>query len=121
MAWIYDTYQIMHPAGRTCPVVTGKPLDLGGIPGRSEATGRGCVYATERFLGLGGVHGRADLAGARIAIQGYGEVGRVAARLYRDAGARIIAVSDSRAGILAQEGDSLDLDAVSPTRSGRVS
>ena len=113
MAWILDTYDNMHPGRNNLPVVTGKPLDLGGSEGRSEATGRGCVYATERFLALGGVHGLADLAGARIAIQGYGEVGRVAARLYRDAGARIIAVSDSRAGILAQEGDSLDLDAVS--------
>jgi glutamate dehydrogenase (NAD(P)+) len=113
MAWILDTYDNMHPGRNNLPVVTGKPLDLGGSEGRSEATGRGCVYCTERFLALGGVPGLTGLGGAQVAIQGYGEVGRVAARLFSAAGARVLAVSDSRGGILAQGPDGLELDAVS--------
>ncbi len=112
MAWIFDTYDNMHPGRNNWPVVTGKPLELGGSEGREEATGRGCVYAAERFLALGGVPGLASLDGARVAIQGYGEVGSVAARLFRENGARIVAVSDSRGGIQAEEDAGLDLDQV---------
>ncbi len=122
MAWVLDTYDNMHPGKNNLPVVTGKPLDLGGSEGRSEATGRGCVYCTERFLALGGVPELPDLQGARVVIQGYGEVGRVAAQLFREAGARIIALSDSRGGIWAQDGGGLDLDAVTAhkTREGTL-
>lgn len=112
MAWIFDTYDNMHPGRNNWPVVTGKPLELGGSEGRDEATGRGCVYTTERFLALGGLPALPDLGGAHIAIQGYGEVGSVAARLFRENGARIIAVSDSRGGILAEDDVGLDLDQV---------
>ena len=117
MAWIYDTYDRLHPGENNLPVVTGKPLELGGSEGRSEATGRGCVYCVERFLALGGLPGRDELAGARVAIQGFGEVGGVAARLLQEKGARIIAISDSRGGILAENGDNLDLAATAAHRS----
>jgi glutamate dehydrogenase/leucine dehydrogenase len=116
MAWIYDTYDRLHPGENNLPVVTGKPLELGGSEGRGEATGRGCVYCIERFLALGGLPGRGELAGARVAIQGFGEVGGVAARLLQEKGAHVIAVSDSRGGILAENGDDLDLAAVTAHR-----
>ena len=116
MAWIYDTYDRMHPGENNLPVVTGKPLELGGSEGRSEATGRGCVLCTERFLALGGLPGRSGLSGARVAVQGFGEVGRVAARLFKEEGAHVIAISDSRGGILAENGDDLDLDAAAAHR-----
>jgi glutamate dehydrogenase (NAD(P)+) len=112
MAWIYDTYDNLHPGDNNLPVVTGKPLELGGSEGRSEATGRGCVLAAERLIALGAVPGLTEACGARVAIQGYGEVGRVAARLLSERGAHIIAISDSRGGVLAENGDSLDLDAL---------
>jgi len=110
MAWVYDTYDNMHPGENNLPVVTGKPLELGGSEGRDEATGRGCVFAAERFLALGAVPELTEIHGARVAIQGFGEVGRVAARLLAERGAHIIAVSDSRGGVLAEDGDSLDLE-----------
>ena len=113
MAWIYDTYDSLHPGRNNKPVVTGKPLELGGSPGRHAATGRGCLYATERFLSLMAIEGLSSLQGARVAIQGYGQVGAVAAALFRDAGARVVAVSDSQGGIAAANTDALDLDAVS--------
>ena len=110
MAWIYDTYDILHQGKDNLAVVTGKPLDLGGSEGRCDATGRGCLYATERLLERGGVEGLSELKGARIAIQGFGNVGSVAARLFQQEGAVIIAVSDTQGGIYDENG--LDLDAV---------
>lgn len=112
MAWIFDTYDNMHLGRNNLPVVTGKPLDLGGSEGRNEATARGAVYCTERFLALAGLPHLPDLQGARVAIQGFGEVGSVAARLLREKGARIVAVSDSRGGIMTANDDSLDLQQV---------
>jgi glutamate dehydrogenase (NAD(P)+) len=112
MAWVYDTYDAMHPGKNNLPVVTGKPLAIGGSEGRNEATGRGAVLAAERLLSLGVVPQLSALDGARVAIQGYGEVGRVAARLLHERGARVIAISDSRGGVLSGDGDRLDLDAL---------
>ncbi|MEA3276767.1 MAG: Glu/Leu/Phe/Val dehydrogenase [Pseudomonadota bacterium] len=112
MAWIFDTYDNMHPGRNNWPVVTGKPLEIGGSEGRDEATGRGCVYTAERFLALGGLPALPDLQGARVVLQGYGEVGSVAARLFRESGARILAISDSRGGILAENEGGFDLDEV---------
>ena len=112
MAWVYDTYDALHPGENNLPVVTGKPIAIGGSEGRSEATGRGCVLAAERLLSLGVVPSLGSLDGVRVAIQGYGEVGRVAARLLKERGAKIIAVSDSRGGVLAMNGDTLELDAL---------
>jgi glutamate dehydrogenase (NAD(P)+) len=99
MAWVFDTYQMMHPGLNSLPVVTGKPVDIGGSLGRREATSRGCLYATQRALARGVVPGLDSVEGASVAIQGFGNVGAIAAELYHEAGARIVAVSDSRGGI----------------------
>jgi glutamate dehydrogenase (NAD(P)+) len=104
MAWIYDTYDRMHPGGNNLAVVTGKPLDIGGSLGRDEATARGSWNATEQLLRRGVVHGMHTLEGARVVVQGYGNAGSVAARLFHDAGAIIVAVSDSRGGISNDDG-----------------
>jgi glutamate dehydrogenase (NAD(P)+) len=94
MAWIMDTYS-MHQ-GYTVPgVVTGKPISLGGSEGRNEATARGCVYTiveAARHLDL-------DLETTRVAVQGFGNAGSIAARLIGNLGATVVAVSDSTGGI----------------------
>jgi glutamate dehydrogenase/leucine dehydrogenase len=110
MAWIYDTYQMMHPGRNNLPVVTGKPLGIGGSLGRREATAQGALFVTQRALTRGIVPGLTALAGARVAIQGFGNAGSIAAELFAAAGARIVAVSDSRGGIHAPDG--LDVRAV---------
>src|SRR5207302_1823416 len=110
MAWIYDTYAMMHPGWNNLPVVTGKPLDIGGSLGRNEATARGCLFAAQRALARGIVPGLERLAGARVVIQGFGNAGSIAAQLFQEAGARIVAVSDSRGSIHHEEG--LDVAAV---------
>jgi len=110
MAWIYDTYAMMHPGQNNLPVVTGKPLDLGGIPGRADATARGAMMCTEHFLEIGGLPGKRSLSDMTVAIQGFGNAGRYAAKLYREAGATIIAVSDSKGGVFNENG--LDLNSV---------
>ena len=108
MAWIYDTYAMMHPGLNNLPVVTGKPLDIGGSLGRDEATARGCLFACQRALARGVVPGLKKLGGARVVIQGYGNAGGHAAQLFHEAGARIVAVSDSRGGIVASDSAGLD-------------
>jgi glutamate dehydrogenase/leucine dehydrogenase len=108
MAWIYDTYDIMHPGRNNRPVVTGKPIDLGGSEGRQTATAQGCLYAVQRFVQNLTIPGMTTLAGQRIAIQGYGNVGANVARLFQQDGAVIIAVSDSQGGIYAKSGLNLD-------------
>jgi glutamate dehydrogenase (NAD(P)+) len=110
MAWIYDTYDMMHPGRNNLPVVTGKPVDIGGSHGRNEATARGCLFACQRALARGVVPGMADVRGARVVVQGFGNAGAIAARLFTEAGAKVIAVSDSRGGIFRDDG--LDLAAV---------
>lgn len=99
MSWIMDTFS-MH-AGYTVPgVVTGKPIELGGSEGRVEATGRGVVVSMEeaaKILNL-------DLTNCRIAVQGFGNVGSVAARLADDLGAKVVAISDARGGIYNKDG-----------------
>jgi glutamate dehydrogenase (NAD(P)+) len=99
MAWMMDTYS-MH-AGHTVPgVVTGKPISLGGSEGRNEATARGtvfCIVEAARHLGI-------DLKTARVAIQGFGNAGSIAARLIGEEGATVVAVSDSTGGIHAPGG-----------------
>ncbi len=111
MAWIYDTYDMMHPGRNNLGVVTGKPLDVGGSFGRNEATARGCLVATERALVKGAVRGLDGVDGASVAVQGFGNAGSIAAQLFQQAGANIIAVSDSQGGIHSDNG--LDLAAVS--------
>jgi glutamate dehydrogenase (NAD(P)+) len=99
MAWIMDTYAMTQ--GRTVPgVVTGKPLLVGGSAGRRDATGRGLVYA----VGQATRDLRLDLKGARAVVQGFGNVGSVAARLLWREGCLIVAVSDARGGIANPRG-----------------
>ncbi len=89
MAWMMDTYS-MNQGQTATGVVTGKPIALGGSLGRKEATGRGVfVVATEAARRIG-----MDIEGARIAVQGFGNVGGIAAKLFQEADARIIAVQD---------------------------
>ena len=104
MAWIYDTYHMLHPGCNNLPVVTGKPLDLGGSRGRDKATARGGLFAAEQALGRGIVPGLISLKDARVVIQGFGNAGAIAAELFAEAGARIIAASDSAGGILNESG-----------------
>jgi len=98
MAWMMDTYS-MNEGATTTGVVTGKPVDLGGSLGRREATGRG-VYTVgaeaARHIGL-------DVAQARLAVQGFGNVGGIAAKLFAQAGARLVAVQD-HGGTIYQPG-----------------
>jgi glutamate dehydrogenase (NAD(P)+) len=110
MAWIFDTYDVLHRGYNNLPVVTGKPLSLGGSYGRLDATGQGCVHATRRFLSKALLPARQDIAGASVAIQGFGDVGSAAAQAFYRDGAKIIAVSDSRGGIFREDG--LDPEAV---------
>ncbi|MFP5248122.1 MAG: Glu/Leu/Phe/Val family dehydrogenase [Thermoanaerobaculia bacterium] len=110
MAWIYDTYAMMHAGRNNLPVVTGKPVDIGGSLGRNEATARGCLFVTRRAIEEGSVPGLTSIEGARVVIQGYGNAGSIAAQLFTEAGATVIAVSDSIGGILCEDG--IDPDAV---------
>src|SRR5215213_7993179 len=99
MAWMMDTYS-MH-AGYTVPgVVTGKPISLGGSEGRNEATARGtvfCIVEAARHLGL-------ELNKAKVAIQGFGNAGSIAATLITEEKATVVAVSDSTGGIHNPDG-----------------
>ena len=99
MAWMMDTYSMNE--GRTATgVVTGKPISLGGSLGRREATGRGvyvvgCEAAAKRGLAI---------AGAKIAVQGFGNVGGIAARLFAEAGSKVVAVQDHGGTIFHSNG-----------------
>jgi glutamate dehydrogenase/leucine dehydrogenase len=104
MAWIFDTYDMTHKGQNNLPVVTGKPLEIGGSHGRSTATARGCIYCVEEAYRRGLVDGGTTLAGARVVVQGFGNAGAHAARFAHQAGARVVAVSDSRAAIAASGG-----------------
>ena len=99
MAWIMDTYS-MHRGYPVPAVVTGKPVPVGGPLGRAEATGRGVMVSTREALAQLGL----PLQGVRVAVQGFGNVGSVSAGLLHAAGARIVAVSDSRGGTLNPQG-----------------
>jgi glutamate dehydrogenase (NAD(P)+) len=100
MAWIMDTYSMMR--GYSIPeIVTGKPIEVGGSVGREEATSRGVLYTTEQAANVIGLR----MKGAKVAIQGYGNVGYNAAKLFHDeAGSQIIAVSDTTGGIESKRG-----------------
>ena len=104
MAWIFDTYDILHPGFNNRPVVTGKPIEMGGSYGRYEATGNGCLFATQRFLSKALIPDHQDVTGMHVAIQGFGDVGAVAANAFHRQGAKIIAVSDSKGGIYSEAG-----------------
>jgi glutamate dehydrogenase (NAD(P)+) len=105
MAWIMDTYS-MHARHTVTSVVTGKPLTLGGSRGRVEATGRGLMLIAREAAPLQGF----TLAGSRVVVQGFGNVGSIAARMCHEAGARVTAVSDINGGIHLESG--LDMPAI---------
>ncbi len=106
MAWVLDTYSQLK--GHPCPgVVTGKPIELGGSRGRNSATGRGVVISTKLILALDG----RTLEDTTVAIQGMGNVGANAARIFYHRKAKIVALSDISGGIYCEDG--LDADAVS--------
>ena len=94
MAWIMDTYS-MHKGYTIAGVVTGKPIAIGGSLGRNEATARGAVFTLLQASAALDV----PLTGARVAIQGYGNAGSIAATLLAEQGAKIVAVSDSTGGM----------------------
>jgi len=103
MAWIMDTYSMLK--GYSVPgVVTGKPLELGGSVGRFEATGKGVLMAVQKVA----EHLKLSIKGARVVVQGCGNVGGTAARYFRKAGARVIAISDSKGGLYNSKG--LDIE-----------
>ena len=105
MAWMMDTYS-MNTGSTATGVVTGKPVDLGGSLGRREATGRGVFTVgaeAARHIGMG-------IKDARLAVQGFGNVGGTAARLFGDAGARTVAVQDHTGSIYQEAG--VDVDAL---------
>jgi len=99
MAWIMDTYSILK--GYTVHgVVTGKPLELGGSLGRFEATGKGVFITAQeatRYLNI-------PIEGARVVVQGCGNVGGIAAQYFDKAGAKVIAISDSKSGVYNRKG-----------------
>ncbi|HKE25841.1 MAG TPA: Glu/Leu/Phe/Val dehydrogenase [Bryobacteraceae bacterium] len=99
MAWIMDTYS-MNVGYPVMGVVTGKPVSLGGSLGRNEATGRGVFYTIVSSC----EHLKIQLTGARVVVQGFGNAGSIAAHMLQEAGARVIAVSDTRGGIFHNSG-----------------
>ena len=99
MAWIFDTYS-MNKGYSVLGVVTGKPLEIGGSLGRVEATARGAAFCIREALRKDG----REVAGRRVAIQGFGNVGRNLAVILADQGASIVAVSDSSGGIYHTDG-----------------
>ncbi|WP_428503907.1 Glu/Leu/Phe/Val family dehydrogenase [Roseateles sp.] len=99
MAWMMDTYS-MNVGATATGVVTGKPIALGGSLGRVQATGRGVfVIGREAMRRL-----NIDMEGARVAVQGFGNVGSIAAKLFAASGARIVAVQDHTGTILNERG-----------------
>ncbi len=105
MAWIMDTYS-MHVRHTTTAVVTGKPENLGGSKGRPEATGRGCMIVTQEALKLMGLRPEST----RVVIQGFGNVGGMAARLMSNAGFKVIAIVEYDVAVVNKNG--LDIAAL---------
>jgi glutamate dehydrogenase (NAD(P)+) len=99
MAWMMDTYS-MHSGYSIPAVVTGKPLSIGGSEGRNDATATGVLFVTRRaarHLGM-------SLKGVRVSLQGFGNAGSVAARLFYNEGCKIVALSDTQGGIYNEDG-----------------
>jgi glutamate dehydrogenase (NAD(P)+) len=99
MAWIMDTYS-MHHRQNVPGVVTGKPLDIGGSRGRVEATGRGVsIVALDEMRRLG-----IEPKGAKVVVQGFGNVGSVAAQMFAEAGCKVIGISDVTGAYVNENG-----------------
>ena len=109
MAWIMDTYS-MHKRHATTAVVTGKPMELGGSRGRKEATGRGCMIVTQQALKQLGVAPQ----DARVVIQGFGNVGGMAAKLMAANGFKIVAIVEYDGAVYNANG--LDIAALAEYR-----
>lgn len=108
MAWIYDAYNSTHPGRNNYPCVTGKPVHIGGSLGRQEATGRGlvdCLFDLIRSNRLPVKDGQNNV---RVAVQGFGNVGSIAAKLLHESGYRVVAVSDTTGGLFQPDG--LDIE-----------
>jgi glutamate dehydrogenase (NAD(P)+) len=103
MAWIMDTYS-MHVGHTSTAVVTGKPLELGGSLGRREATGRGCMIVTRDAL----QHLGMPVKGTTVAVQGFGNVGSVAAQLLAREGCKIVAIGDRSVSLYNKAGIDID-------------
>ena len=103
MAWIMDTYS-MHKRHTVTAVVTGKPIIIGGSKGRREATGRGVMISVKEALRELGM----PLHGTRVVVQGFGNVGSVAAKLMQEEGLTIVGISDKTGGIYNESG--LDIE-----------
>src|SRR5216110_82393 len=104
MAWVMDTYS-MRMGHTVTAVVTGKPVEMGGSLGRREATGRGCTIVTKEAL----KHLGMPIRGTTVAVQGFGNVGSVAAQLLSQEGCKIVAVSDKPGGYYNEKG--IDVEA----------
>src|SRR5262249_31959626 len=114
MAWMMDTFS-MTKGYSTLGVVTGKPLSVGGSAGRNEATAEGCFVSIEEAA----KRQRLPLKGATAAVQGFGNAGMHVARFLDEAGARLVALSDTKGGILDKKG--LDVSAVIAAKAKRGS
>jgi glutamate dehydrogenase (NAD(P)+) len=99
MAWLMDTYS-MHVRHTVTSIVTGKPISIGGSRGRVEATGRGVMLAGREAAKVHGL----PLEGARVVVQGFGNVGSISAKMFAGLGSKIIAVSDVNGAIQNPEG-----------------
>jgi glutamate dehydrogenase (NAD(P)+) len=113
MAWIMDTYS-MHVGHTTTAVVTGKPVELGGSLGRREATGRGCMIVTKEAL----KHLGMPVKGTTVAVQGFGNVGSVAAQLLSREGCKIVAIGDRSLSLYNKAGIDID-DAIAYVKKHR--
>ena len=99
MAWVMDTYS-MHVRHTVNAVVTGKPVEMGGSLGRREATGRGCMIVTREALRKL----KMPIEGTRVAVQGFGNVGSIAAQFMEEQGMKVVAVSDKSGGVYDPKG-----------------
>ena len=114
MAWIMDTYS-MHMRHTVTSVVTGKPVEMGGSLGRREATGRGCMIVTKEAL----AHLGMPVKGTTVVVQGFGNVGSVAAQLLQREGCKVIGISDRTGGLVNTNGIDVD-DAIAYVQKHRT-
>jgi glutamate dehydrogenase (NAD(P)+) len=104
MAWIYDTYSMTHSQQNNLPVVVGKPLDMSGSAGTKTAAAFGLLEVTERLIEHGLGPQMTSLSDLAVAIQGFGDIGNTVSQRFQEAGARIVAVGDSKGGSYNRDG-----------------
>ena len=115
MAWIFDTFS-MNQGHSVLSVVTGKPLTVGGSLGREEATGRGVLFCLQEAAAKTGL----QLEGLKVAVQGFGNVGSVFARLVSGLGATVVALSDSSGGVYNERGVDVEAARAHKREGGRL-